>query len=494
MVFSIRLPEDDRSLILVLMALYILIRLPVLGYLPLVQDEAVYAIMADEQADAPTVVPTLFGYPVAWKPAPFFWVYAGFSEVLSPLHLPLEVTYRLPSFLFGLATVPLIYFILRNAGSSRALAFFTVIIFLFSFTSIYPNAAFLTDSLLFMLVCSSLYLYSDKRLAQWRFIGAAVLAFSAFFVKLVVAFIIPLLALAYIYLYDRKSLPKPVFLLSLMAVPLAWVMHYFLLQGAGLGSEVYVSDVWWHLISPAGIYDQLAMLVGSMTYLLAGSGIWFALSIFGFWKHWRDNLFMSAWYALLVFPVIGAYLMPWYYLPVFPAVSYFAAIVLLKWDGKERTDLFFAVFFTAIIILTVALCMWIYSDLNEDFLPQKEAGLIISGKENVLVIGNWAPGVIAYKMVTEKRESGRPLDFGWVVGDANFTTEMVNTFVDDYYTGRYPVVDGSFNRMYWVKDIFRKDSNVTHFDYMVAIQLHDFQSSAASNLYNSSVIQVLDIR
>ena len=60
----------------VLVVFYLITRLPVLDYLPLVQDEALYSIMIEEQRESLTLVPTFLGYEVSWKMAPFFWIYS----------------------------------------------------------------------------------------------------------------------------------------------------------------------------------------------------------------------------------------------------------------------------------------------------------------------------------------------------------------------------------------------------------------------------------
>ncbi len=485
-----RLPKTDRECLALLAVFYLLTRLPLLTFLPLVQDENLYALMSEEQLQNPTLIPTFLGHPVSWKPVLTFWIYGAFSRLLAGL-LPLEAVYRLPSLLFGLLALPPLYFLLRNAGSTLLAAFFTVIILLASFVSLYPQAAFLMDSLLFLLLCASLWLYTEKRLPAWRFLAAGALAFTAFFVKLVIAFIIPILAVAYFYAHRREALRNPLFLVSMLAVPAAFLLHFALFQAPDFGTQLYVSDIGGHLLSPQGLEGQLSLLFGSLNMFLSSAGIWFALSLFGLWRWWKQEKFMAAWYALLVFPVLTGFFMPWYYLPVMPAVAYFAAAVLLRWDGKEKPDRFFLAVLSMALVLTLFLVAFLYADLDRTFINQKEAGLLLAGKENVLVIGTYAPGIIAYKMLTEQQSLGRSLDVGWILSkDDNLTRADIPEFLADYHSQKHPIVDGSFSGTFTTDDTFRKDSSITSFDYVAVAGMPGPGLPGFSVIYNKSGITV----
>ncbi len=483
------MPKTDRECLMALAVIYLLIRLPLLTFLPLTQDENLYALMAEEQFHHPTLIPTFLGYPVSWKPVPVFWIYAGFSKLLSGL-LPMEALYRLPSVLFGLLALLPLYFLLRNAGSTLPAAFFTVLIFTVSIVSIYPQAAFLTDSLLFLLICASLWLYTEKRLPAWRFLAAGALAFAAFFVKLVIAFIIPVLAVAYFYVRRRETLANPLFLVSMLAAPAAFLLHFALLQSSSLASELYVSDIGGHLLSPKGSAWQIWQLAGSLSVFLSTTGIWFALSLYGFWKYWRKELFMASWYALLVFPVLTGFFMPWYYLPVLPAIAYFAAAALLRWEGREKPDRLFLAVLAMALALSLFLAVLYYQQLYEAFINQKEAGLLLAGKENVLVVGSYAPGIVSYKMLTEQRSLGRSLDVGWVTAIRNFSSEEVLAYLSDYHTMKYPIVDGSFSKLFSTSDTFRKDSNLTSFDYVAVDGSPGMELPGFRVIYNNSDVAV----
>lgn len=495
MMLPFKLPEGNRKLLLILVVVYLITRLPLLSILPFVQDEALYSIMIEEQAEHPTLIPTFLGYPVSWKPQLFFWTYALFSKLSFGI-LPLELVYRLPSFLFGLFSIAPLFFFLRNGGTSPTFSFLTVLVFLFSLSSIYPNGTLLTDSMLFFFMIISLYLYSERRLGSWRFLAAGVLVFMAFFVKLIIASMVPVLALAYIYLNERKSLTHAFFILSLLAVPAAAALHFAILDSAGLASEAY-AEMGGHAISSSGVGNQIAT---SLATFMIGTAIWFSLSLFGLWKHWRSNPFMALWCAFIIFPLLGGTFMPWYFLPVLPAVSYFAVALLLKWDGKEKVDRFFWIFMSMALVLSMVLIIVSCSGTYNGFIPQKEAGMMLSGKENVLILGGYAPGIVSYKMLTEKETLGRPLDSGWILNFNNFTPDMAAEFSRDYHSDRYAVSDGSFTTFpTHLNSTYRKDTDLARFDYFVIVRTEsgpipvDFLSDAQL-IYNKSDIAIYDAR
>jgi hypothetical protein len=477
--YSFRLPQKESRLLLVLAAVYFITRLPLLNYLPLVKDEAIYAMMIREQAAHPTIIPTFLGYAVSWKPAPFFWVYSAFSG----LPLPFELLFRLPSFIFGLLTIPILYRLLSNCGASRNIAFFSTLIFLLSMASIYPDAALLTDSLNFLLVSGSLLLYTEKKLGRKRFVAAAALAFAAFFAKLVIALMIPVLAVAYFLFNERKTLMDPVFLLSLLAVPAAFLVHYSILDSAGLARELFLSDIGGHIFNPEGFQEQVNAFAGSVGMFILGSGLWFALSLFGLRDHWKSNPFMSFWYLLTVFPLLSGNFMIWYYLPVMPAIAYFASMILIKWDGKDKLDAFFAFFFCSAAIISLGLVALVYVTLYDTYAPEREAGLFLAGKADAAIIGMYSPGIIAYKTLSEDR-NGSVLDVGWVTGSREISGEEIGEYISDYHSDRYPVTDGSFSAFFTVKRNYRKDTNITSFRYIAISGLYDGTAPGGTLVYN----------
>ncbi|MFN7991403.1 MAG: phospholipid carrier-dependent glycosyltransferase [Candidatus Micrarchaeia archaeon] len=458
--------KNDRAAILALIALYLALRLPLLLYLPLVQDEAVYSVML---ASGPSVIPTFLGHPVAWKPPLFFYVYSPLYHLISSLAPAVqpEFALRLPSLLFGLLTVPPLFMLLRRCGFSRGHASLTIFAFLVSMPSLYPDDALLTDPLMFFLAVCSLYLYSsDKPLL------AGAVSFLAFFTKLAVASIIPLLALAYVYTYRRGSIRDPVFLLSLCAVPAAILLNFALFQSAGLGGEQY-SDYVLNLLLSNGLHDQLLRLLGSFSTLLSGAGVWFVLSLIGFRSSWKESPFMSVWYCLTLFPLLSASGMPWYYLPVMPAIAHFAVLPLIRWKGKEDIGPLASVMLLSAAVFSLFMVSQSYLALQQDFSAYRTAGLMLAGKGSALIIGDFCPSVVAYKTLME---AGNEKDFGWILSQ-EADDRTIQTFTKDYMSDDPRVVDGSFSRMYVDHgSIFRKDSSLRSFGMVAVCGNHSLPS------------------
>ncbi|HSB46669.1 MAG TPA: glycosyltransferase family 39 protein [Candidatus Bilamarchaeum sp.] len=483
-----KIPEKEEGLMAILAIVYALLRLPVSLLLPFIRDEALYAIMIEEQKLRLTLVPTFLGHFVSWKPPLFFWAYLPFTY----LPLPLELSYRLPSMLIGLATIPLLFRLLRNAGISRNMAFFSMLFSLFSIHTIYPNATLLTDSLMFFFMSLSLLLYTEKKLPGWRFIAAGAAAFLAFFAKLVVAFMIPVLALVYIYTFDRPSLRKPLFIISLLAVPLALLTHYAVLDQAGLASELYQSDVGGHFFS-GSVAGQLELLQTTVWALLVTGGmIWISLAAFGFIGSWRENLFMSAWFLFSAVPLLSSAFLLWYYLPVMPAICYFALKCLAVWKGKERYDEIFFIVFSVFSFALLAFSGYIAWVLYDSFEAEREAGYLLSGKEGVLVAGYYAPSIIAYKVLPEMRRGGLE-DFGWVVIPDNYTEDRVSPYIEDYRSEGDEVVDGSFSSFFTKTAVFRKETNLTDFSYVAVSKAPDVHAPGEV-IFNRSNITVYKVQ
>jgi 4-amino-4-deoxy-L-arabinose transferase-like glycosyltransferase len=482
--------KDDNRNLLILCVLYLLIHIPLLFYLPFVKDEAIYAIMIKEQLKAPTILPTFLGYPTSWKPPIFFWVYAPFQY----LPLQLEASFRFPSLLFGLLTIPILYRLMINLGASKLVSFFTNLIIVISFLGTYPQVGLLQDSLLFLLICSALYLYTNKGLPNWKFLAAGVVVFIAFATKLVIAALIPVLAIVYYILKekDRKILLNPFFLVSLLAVPIGLVLHLSLLNRPELVNEIYVSTILDKVIG-GGLEGGFSKLIGSvLTLFMSGAIIWILLSFSGLVKFWKKEKFMVFWFIFALIPIYAATFMPWYYLPVMPTIAYFASLVLLESDGKQKTDLFFWIFFAMICISNFVLMGQFYKELYNSYSPEKEAGLFLSSKENVLIIGTYRPGVPSYTILGENN-SYTTKDFGWILVPEHLTKERIESLITNYHQEYPGMYEGSFNFMFTLDNAsFRKNCNITKFDYVALIEMN--KTLAGKLVFNKSDIQIYDIR
>jgi hypothetical protein len=452
------------------------------------RDEGLYSIMIEEQAQHLTLVPTFLSYVSSWKPILFFWTYI----IPSRLPLPLEIAYRLPSVLFGLGSAIVSYSILKKLGASDNLAFYSLVIFLLSFYSTSSFSALMSDSMMLFLILSSLRSYMEEKRGPWRFALAASLAFLAFWTKLVIAFMIPILAIAYFYTYNRKTLREPLFLASLLAVPLAMATHYLATDFYGLGMEFYSGNILKHVhvLDPLSQFTVFTGTVG--VFIVSGQALWLSLSLIGFLNHWKKSLFMSIWYVLIIIPSMTSEVLPWYFLPFMLPLSYYAALALLVWKGKEKADVFFKLSFLALCVVMAVLVSSLLYGVSLDFSHFKEAGLMLSGKENVLVIGSYSSEVIAYKSLPEMR-SGKNIDFGWIVFTGKVPDAMVQDFIADYHRKDQNVTDGSFNRIFTTGGAFRKDTNLTKFDYIAVVGPYNVTPPGSSLLFNSTEVKVYKI-
>jgi hypothetical protein len=239
-----------------------------------------------------------------------------------------------------------------------------------------------------------------------------------------------------------------------------------------------------------GLFQQLSRSFAML--MMTGSIIWLSLSFAGFWKNWKNNLFMSVWYLFTVFPFFFSDLLPWYYLPAMPAIGYFAASSLAIWKGEEKLDRLFMVMSGVMLLLVAVPTVYLFMTSFSDFFHYRDSGLLLAGKENVLIIGKYEPEIVAYKTLGEMR-SDKALDFGWILLPVNGTGAMAQDFIDDYHTQRYLIHDGSFSALFVSSDVFRKDTNITRFDYVAVIRGIDARPRGGRLIYNSSNVTVYEI-
>jgi hypothetical protein len=484
-------PENHIGLreIAIIAILFLLPRLIFIFTMPLILDEAIYSMMLFEQAHHASIIPTFLGYPVSWKPAPVFWIYGFVSQALLSSGFPIEAALRLPSALLGLASLLPLYLVLRKVGASKDLAFFSIIAFIFSGISIYTQSQFLVDSALFLFIISSIYLYLEDGFGRWRFIAAGLLVFAAFFIKLVFAFLPPLLAIAWFFCRDRKQLKDPVFLISLLMPFLAAGIHYYILQGAGLGNELFIGDIGGHVISKQGFGGQVSGFFDALTMLFVYSPVWVGIFALGL-KRWKDAPFMAFWASLIAIPLLSISALPWYFLPILPAISFFAVNLLLKAEGHEKADLFFMITIGLMAVFSLAFFAFLEYYEYRQFQPEKDAGLLMAGKHDVLVIGPYKPSILAYKMQAEERSLGAPLDVGWIVIEQNTSGSIIGDFVQDYHTEKYNTTDGSFSSLFVSDATFRKDSNITRFDYVVLTMRSTYVPADSKLIYSDDQSEV----
>jgi len=445
----------------ILAVVFLAIRLPLLAHLPFIQDEAIYSMMIEGQRDGFTQVPTFLGYPVSWKMAPFFWTYAFLTDFTRGFGL--EASYRIPSLFFGFLCILPLYLILRHfSDDNRALL--AGILFLVPFVSVYPSISLLIDSPAMLLILLSLYFYIVRESPM----AGGALAALAFTFKLVTAFISPVLAIAYFVICGKPGAVRTRSFLASLSLPiLAAILNYLLLSPFGGGQQVYFEELLPRLLSSGADMGPATRLSMSADTLAYSMGPVFLLGLYGVARKWRAHPFMASWFSLTVLPFPASTMYPWYYLPVLPAIAFFAVAGIFDAKSGFRGNLPALAVLGAACLLSIFLVFGAYSALYRLHMPEKDVGLALSGRSNVQIIGHFKPGLLAYKELTERQSGGLPLDYGLVLGPPSFGGEDAAAFIRNYRTSDVPAINGSFSAMYTLPAVFRKDTNISSFDYVV---------------------------
>lgn len=458
-----------RKIIFALFTIVIISKFIYLGTMPFSFDETLYTQMIAEEAEHPSFLPTWFGYPAPWKPGLFFFASSLFLPITSTIFSSPEYAYRIPIMIFGLLNAALLYLIIKRfSGEGTALA--ASLIFYSALPAFNVESRLLMETFMLSTILASLFFYTRKKSSHSNLALGGIFAFLAAITKSIVALVIPVLAIAYMFQFDRKNLKSPAFLLSLLAVPAGLIVFWLSLSGLGLSESIFFTDT-----GKMFIYDYSNELLFNMAY---GSFIIvlltlpvLAASLISFASTWRKNLMFSAWMLLLfLFLFLGQ--RPWYYYYAMPPVAFFSALLLVP-SGK-RLDAFAALVLA--ILVAVSCSIALFTEWNPSnllfFGEGKEIGLMLSGKENVLFIGQYSVNTISisYKAIEERRDYGSPLDFGWVLFDQkknNFTASSAQDFALDYWRNDYGVEDSNFAGIFWQDRIFRKNTSITEFDYVV---------------------------
>ncbi|MDO8554131.1 MAG: glycosyltransferase family 39 protein [Candidatus Micrarchaeota archaeon] len=501
--------KNTKQMIFLLLIVYTITRLFIVSYVPLVKDETIYAMMIEEQAEKPTLITTFLGYDVGWKPPVFFWIYASFIKILKVLPLPLEHIYRLPTVFFGAVNVVLVYFFIKKLHTPE-IAFLTALIYECLFLTIYTDNSVLTDTLNMTFVFISLLFYINKKPTMKNFIIGATFAFLAFYVKFALAFIVPVLVISYYFFndekfdkkifqncklsnlqYDKKILKNPILWYSFIAILLAPVIYYSLFSDKSLTENVYNKDILDRFLSILEPIKNIDIAKSSLIGLFFLVSVFLVIGIAGLKNNWKKYLFFASWLSLIAFPIFSGNYLPWHFLPIALPLAFFSAIELSYYKEKYLFDRFSAFILILIIIVNLALGMMFYDDLKNGIMPEKSAGEFLAFKQNVAIIGDYPPTIIAYKTLKEKRKLGHILDYGWILGSGQQDNESYQKLGQKYFENINNIENGSFAKMFYVDNkIFRKDTNISKFDYLVAI---GWKSKNGKLIWNSTNINIYDI-
>lgn len=479
--------KQEKIFLAFLAVFYIIAHLPFVTF-PFIYDGALYTVMILEQLDHPTLMPTFLGHEVGWKPPLFFWIYAGFVAFLIHLPLPVEAIFKLPTLFFGFINMFLVYLLIRTITSNQKLAFLTSLIYTGIFLVIYTNNTVLIDTLNMTFILAGLFCYLNTKWDKRRFLAGGAFVFLAFFTKFGIALIVPVLAITYFFLHDKKVLRDHLFLLSLLAVPLAYILFsaFFVHEG------IFHQDASIEYMVKHRLLNRLADPIGnisrSLEQFLVLAGVWFVFSLYGFFRHFRKHPFMAGWYMFIVIPILNAQLLPWYYLPVIVPIAFFSAKVPL--DYKDRSELsgFCLVIIAVLIIAGYAVGSTFYPAIEWQYVEQRLGGEMMAHMDNVVILGGYCPGVPAYKILGERKE-GIQKDFGWLLVPGYENETLLRDFLADYHIEKYGVKEGSIGEFFSGRDAlaFRKQTNITKPDYLVVCRFPGVDPGGALMLNRSGV-------
>ena len=222
-------PINKRKIIfLIIISTSIRIILLLANKNPCLSDECLYGKVLDEVVRNKSLVPTYFDRYSPWKPPFTFYVYSLFYPLNAVL--PIELTFRIPSLIFGVLATIIFYFfvleLLKNEKKKEEIAFYSSIVYSMHPAFLITNSLFLTDNLLAFLTLLSLLYYLKGEKESKNFLIAGFLSALAFFTKTIMAFAIIYLAVAYYFLKDRRVLVRKEFLASLLFIPVTFVLMY----------------------------------------------------------------------------------------------------------------------------------------------------------------------------------------------------------------------------------------------------------------------------
>lgn len=490
--------KKEKNLFIIIAALYFILRIPLFFTSPLVLDEGLYAINIQEQINNPSIVPIFLGQAVGWKPPLFFWVYAPLVFILEKLPLDIVFVFGLPTLVFGLINVFLLYFIIQKVYGNQELSFYTTLIFTGFYLNSHVNTTVLIDTFNLTLILSAIYCCVNTKWDNRRFLAVALFTILAFFTKLWVAAVIPVVVLSWAFFHSKGSLKNNWFIPSLLVLPLAFLLY-------NLYIHVFSSTSLFQDASPAYTIMQrmfdggnflatfYGLMIESLGPLFGLITIWVGFFAFSIFKNWKKFSAMTI-LSFLIFPVaLGARYMPWYFLPVLIPIAFFSALLILT-DKKNGPDLFGFVFCILILFITfiVGYLFYHYSGYDNEF-AQTEVAYLLAFKPNVLIVGDYSPTLMSYKIVTESRKNGKYLDFGVIIPSNNNTymPKDIQIFIYDYYNNDLDVSSNMMDIMppSAKHQLYRKNTSITQFDYIVLNRMYNITLNETL-IYNKSGVLV----
>jgi 4-amino-4-deoxy-L-arabinose transferase-like glycosyltransferase len=447
--------HEERLWLIALLLLTILVRLPFLGLQALVLDEALYAGIIDETIAHPQAIPHYLGQEVAWRPPLFFFAYAPFADALLKSGLQTEVAYRLPSAILGTINVLLVYLFARRLWG-RDVAFAASALFSGSGLVIYVNSTVLADTLLLTFIMLAMNFYVLGQQERRLFLAAGVFAACAFLVKTVVALIIPVLAVSYFATRERGALLDKYFIASFFILALAAGGYFLAFEDRQAIVDEYLHNATDKLPS-ADAGGALERLMRSAIPFVALSFYMVGFYVSGAWQL-RGDYFVLAWLAMGIFALFGGQWMPWYFMPIAPMLSVCAGHLF----AKGGLNVLGKAVIAACIVAMVGSTYWVMSSLDFGANGERDAGIYLAGKENVLVAGSYSPSVVFYKNHFDGK-GGRGLCWSIPGEGSNITNPEYMVRVAQDYAG---LNSTKLTDIFWRKAEFGLPCSFASFKYI----------------------------
>jgi len=357
---------SSRGLALLLFALSFAIYsfLVVSHPFPFVFDEGVYSLSVKEFSDNPsTVMPTVTGVHVEWKPPLFTWVYSVFYKLLSGLPVQVETIFRLPSAFFSAINAALV-FLLAERMYGRRVGLASSLLFLVNPLTAFSAMTAMMEAFSLTLILATMLCY----LRGSRGPGAAFLAMLTLTKWLYVAF-----PVVFITLYFLRSKELRAILLSFLAVPAAlaaYLLLAFLFGSYGnalynLALDLSRSSPHPDLRSAAFNFIQMTLVTFPLSLVAL------ALLLSKKPDIWEERHILALCAAGFVLLFAGSFIF-WYLTPVLPA---FAILVAKRAEEFDKGAMLFAAI-TAFLAMSLSapLILQGQSDL-------KDVAIFMKGKQ-----------------------------------------------------------------------------------------------------------------
>ena len=108
--------------------------------------------------------------------------------------------------------------------------------------------------------------------------------------------------------------------------------------------------------------------------------------------------------------------------------------------NSMKFDQAFMVFLMMFLLASSLIFASVVYQLNYQYQFQKQAGEFLAFKDNVAIIGTYAPTIMSYKILNEQKFSGDYNDFGIVWAPGNTSEAAIQELVDNYHTDKVEVM------------------------------------------------------